>query len=98
MPRRKPEQDADSAAWMERRALIAMAGEIARTAGGHWLLTSDEVGAVIGRSKDVVEHLRKATKPIPAGPPMTGWVKDGTAFKLHTLRLAEWLTSLEEVA
>lgn len=102
MPRRKPEPDADSAAWMERRALIAMAGEIAHNAGGHWLLTVDEVADAVGVSISTVRRLKDATTTISAGPPMTGWVPIGTGqratHRLPADRLAEWLTSLEAVA
>lgn len=102
MPRRKPEPDADSAAWMKRRALIAMAGEIAHNAGGHWLLTVDEVADAVGVSISTVRRLKDATTTISAGPPMTGWIPIGTGqratHRLPADRLAEWLTSLEAVA
>lgn len=102
MPRSRPQQSEADLEWLARRALIAMAGEIAHNAGGHWLLTVDEVADAVGVSISTVRRLKDATTTISAGPPMTGWVTIGTGqratHRLPADRLAEWLTSLEAVA
>lgn len=97
MPRRRPQQSETDREWLARRAVIAVAGEIAHNAGA-WLLDARQVADVLGCTPKHVGDLKKASQPINGQPPLTGWVHHGRSDKLPADTLASYITELEEVA